>query len=348
MAAPPSPPTPTFPQTDLPLSAVRRSTSNSTERVRDVSPSVNVKSFGDIRDDFWGDLNFASAVDLSLKFPTSASVYSDMPADTHSESDSSEASVDCLSINDDESFRLETAVLFPPMGYPAKRTQAPHGNYYKPLLLRNYNSDAPTADDSTKATIPQVPDTTRNRPASCRRVYAQGGESSVRLCIPPYHKSVRNFIQETYHLETKRFQQGFSKSRLLRSRNRLLPELNLDPEPVPSPTTSFLLTDGSDDNATSGLTEGSPAGDAASSQAKSSSRASLYNRLPEKIKRRYLTHEEQLFMLGMTRLPEREAAAIDEAFRDATMSNSLMTGPEERHIDNYHATLLEQVFNNEK
>lgn len=151
------------------------------------------------------------------------------------------------------------------------------------------------------------------------------------------------------------FTQDFSKSRLLRSRDRLLPQLKLNVETVPNPRTSFLLTGES----TSDLAVASPPDGDTAPHTRSSRRLSFYNRLPEKIKRRYLTQEELSFLLGTARSSSKAATAIDEEFQDFNMNTRPLTGPafsgrsnvgasQEHHVDDYHATLREQLFDGRK
>lgn len=188
MAARSSPLNSSFSRTNLPLSAVRRR--DSTELVEDASQSPSVYSMSTmvVGGDFWGDLNFEPAVDLSLKFPTSPTVYSDVLADDHDDFGSSGASSNGVSVDDDEPFHLATAVLFPSMGGPAKKKQIPHANYDKPLPLRNFNPNACTGNDCTMASVPEVLETTRNHPASLQRGgFTQKCENPVRVYISLYY-----------------------------------------------------------------------------------------------------------------------------------------------------------------
>ncbi|KAH7006755.1 hypothetical protein EDB80DRAFT_717802 [Ilyonectria destructans] len=283
MAALPSPRSRNFPQENVPLSAVKPMTGVMTEPAYCTfqSTAAEIPSTTLIEDDFWGYLNFVPAVDLSLEFPTSASVYSNISTDDCNVNSKPARVKDWVSPDEETLSHLETAVSTTSKRIPAEMKETLRKENSNTLPLRNFHPRISASESSAQKNVPEVPD------AKCS-------------CQGNWH--ARHFTREIENSDV-------STSRILRARKRLLSPLKLNMGSVSGPTTFFLATD---EEPIVDLHKEDHSDCPAASHSGLSRPVSFYAHLPEKFKRHYLTKEEQLAVQGLIGLSDGKLATLDE------------------------------------
>ncbi|KAH6868937.1 hypothetical protein B0T10DRAFT_467561 [Thelonectria olida] len=328
MAARASPRNCNFPQENIPLSAVKpmKGVMTEPEYCTFQSTSAEIPSTTLIEDDFWGYLNFVPAVDLSLGFPTSGSVYGDISADDCNVNSTPEGVKDWMSPDEETLSHLETAIPTTLKRFPAEMKETPRKNNPETLPLRDFNPSISACVGSTKKTLTEVPE------AKCD-------------CQGNWHpRHGEGFIHEIENSD-------FSTSRLLRARNHVLSPLKLNADPVSGPTTFFLATD---DEPIIDWHKEDRTDCPVASHRRSPRRVPFYTGLPEKIKRYYLTKEEQSATEGLIGSSQGKLAAMDEKFSsyspesklDTRASSSRLGDGSSHHLqylDEYHTTLRQQL-----
>ncbi|KAH7117506.1 hypothetical protein EDB81DRAFT_818672 [Dactylonectria macrodidyma] len=271
---------------NVPLSAVKpmKGVMPEPEYCTFQSTDAEIPSTTLIEDDFWGYLNFVPAVDLSLEFPTSASVYSNISTDDGNVNSKPARVEDWMSSDEETLSHLETAVSTTLKRFPAEMKETLRKEISNALPLRNFHPSITASISSAQKNVTEVPE------AKC---YCQGN----------WHP--RHGEGFTHKIENS----DVSTSRILRARNRLLPPLKLNMGSVSGPTTFFLATD---EEPIVDLHKEDHSDCPAASYSGLSPRVSFYTHLPEKIKRHYLTKEEQLAVQGLIGLSYGKPAAMDE------------------------------------